>query len=183
VLGWDGILLGPGSSGITREVLGEASWVTCQGKADGAFSPLEVDIPGDEIEREALGYLHANCGVSCHNDTSAALAFETGFFTRLDAESLTSVQDTPTFSTGWLRPPSPNAPLSELSPPPDGQDYVALRPLDPEGSLTLVRMQLRNQDAAMPRIGTNLVDPDGVAIVRAWIESMTVERGYPAVEP
>jgi hypothetical protein len=34
----------------------------------------------------------------------------------------------------------------------------------------------------MPRIGTNLVDPEGVEIVRGWIESMTEERGYPVVE-
>lgn len=179
VLGWDAILLGEGAQGVTREVLASASWVDWQGKDEGAAFPLTGTIPGDEIERAALGYLHSNCGVSCHNDTSAALALETGFFTRLDHDELASVQETPTFSTGLERVPSPNAPLGELAPLPDGQGYVDLRPLDTSASLVLVRMKLRNQDAAMPRIGTNRVDDEGVALVQAWIESMTEERGYP----
>ncbi len=32
----------------------------------------------------------------------------------------------------------------------------------------------------VPRLGTNLVDETGVAIVQAWLEAMTEERGYPA---
>jgi hypothetical protein len=38
-------------------------------------------------------------------------------------------------------------------------------------------------EAAMPLLGTNVVDPDGVAAVSAWIASMTVERGYPEAAP
>lgn len=179
VLGWDGILLGDGATGVTRELLASASWVTWQGKDEGAAFPLTSTIPGDDVERAALGYLHSNCGVSCHNDTTAALALETGFFTRLDVDQLASVQETPTFATGLERIPSPNAPLTELEPLTDGRSYVDLRPLDTEASLVFVRMKLRNQDAAMPRIGTNRVDDEGVALVQAWIESMTEERGYP----
>jgi mono/diheme cytochrome c family protein len=36
---------------------------------------------------------------------------------------------------------------------------------------------------AMPPIGTHHVDPEGVAALTAWIESMTPERGYPAPAP
>jgi hypothetical protein len=119
--------------------------------------------------------------VSCHNETTDALALETGYFTRLDVETLIgSVQETNTFATGLERLPSPNAPLSELPPAPEGGTYVDLRPLDPERSLVLVRMKRRNEEAAMPRLGTNVVDEDGVAAVQAWIESMTEDRGYPA---
>jgi hypothetical protein len=178
-LGWDGILLGADARGVTYDVLKAAPWVTWVGKDEGAAFPLNAAIPGDEVERAALGYLHSNCGVSCHNDTTAALALETGFFTRLDHDELASVQDTPTFAKGLERAPSPNAPLMELEPPTAGS-YVDLRPLDVERSLLLVRMKLRNEDAAMPRIGTNRVDEDGVARVQAWIESMTEARGYPS---
>jgi hypothetical protein len=38
-------------------------------------------------------------------------------------------------------------------------------------------------EAAMPRLGTNDVDTDGVDVVSAWLESMTVERGYPEAAP
>ena len=53
-------------------------------------------------------------------------------------------------------------------------------PLEPDSSLLLVRMQIRDTDAAMPRMGTNRVDDQGVQLVRDWIESMTEARGYPA---
>lgn len=180
VLGWDGIMLGAGATGLTRESLLSSGLVHWDGQADGVTNPLDVAIPGDAVEQAALGYLHSNCGVSCHNETDDALGLETGYFMRLDADTLASVQTTDTFNTGLHKTPLPNAPLSELPPPPGGGSYVNLRPLDTERSLLLVRMKLRSVEAAMPRLGTNVVDADGVAAVQAWIEAMTPERGYPA---
>jgi hypothetical protein len=180
ILGWDGILLGEGAKGITRQSLLNENKLTWKGKESGQPSPLSLAVPGDAVERAALGYLHSNCGVSCHNDSTAALARETGFFTRLDADTLDSVFHTDAFRTGLNRQPNPNAPLKDLALPPDGGEYIDLRPLDVVHSLTLVRMKLRNVEAAMPRIGTNRVDTQGVALVQAWIESMTQERGYPS---
>jgi hypothetical protein len=46
--------------------------------------------------------------------------------------------------------------------------------------LILARMQVRGSEAQMPRLATNAIDIDGVARVKAWIEHMTAERGYPA---
>lgn len=180
ILGWDAVMLGPGASGLTREQLVADGLLTWDGQDNGAPNPMDVVVPGDETEQAALGYLHANCGVSCHNKMPDSLALETGFFTRLDADKLGSVQATDTFATGLHQVPLPNAPLSELPPPPGGGAYVNLRPLDTVRSLVLVRMKLRNVEAAMPRLGTNIVDEAGVAVVQAWIESMTEERGYPA---
>jgi hypothetical protein len=183
ILGWDALMLGEGATGITRQTLLAEGKLTWQGRDQGTPFPLDLAVPGDAIERAALGYLHANCGVSCHNDSTGALAKKTGFFTRLDYSTLDSVLDTETFKTGLERLPNPNAPLKDLALPPDGGEYVDLRPLDVEHSLTLVRMKLRNVEAAMPRIGTNRVDDEGVAIVQAWIESMTEARGYPSPDP
>lgn len=179
VLGWDGILLGAGAKGITRDTLLAQGLITWTDRDTGAPNPLTQVIPGDAVEQAALGYLHTNCGVSCHNDTSAALALETGFFTRLDADTLTSVQTTDTFATGVNRTPNPNAPISGLPPDPESGPYVDIRPLDLDRSLTSVRMKLRDVESAMPRLGTNKVDSQGVAIIEAWIASMTTERGYP----
>jgi hypothetical protein len=127
--------------------------------------------------------LHANCGVSCHNDNPRALAQESGFFMRLDHTALGSVLQTPVWATGFGRLPSPNAPLSMLPPPPGGGQYVDLSPLDTERSLILVRMRRRNEDAAMPRQGTNQVDTAGVELVEQWVRQMTPDRGYPAATP
>lgn len=179
ILGWDAVMLGEGATGVTRDDLLVHDWVTWEGVTEAVPNPLELSVPGDQVERRALGYLHANCGVSCHNDTTAALALETGFFMRLDAGQLASVQDTPTFATGFERPPNPNAPLTTLAPPADGGTYVDLRPLDTARSLVLLRMQVRGSDIAMPRLGTHRVDEEGVLSVREWIEHMTPDLGYP----
>jgi hypothetical protein len=154
--------------------------VTWKDKDAGAPNPLELSIPGDPVEKAALGYLHANCGVSCHSDTPAALGQESGFFTRLDHGGLGSVLDTPVWKTGYLRQPSPNAPLTNLPPPAGGGEYVDLRPLDTTRSLIAVRMRYRNDDIAMPRQGTIQSDQEGIALVERWILQMTPERGYPA---
>src|SRR5690606_10314646 len=70
VLGWDFIMLGPGADGVTREALVQAG--TLSGVAP-TLNPLNIHIPGDDVERAALGYLHANCGISCHNDSVEAV--------------------------------------------------------------------------------------------------------------
>ncbi|WP_437525436.1 hypothetical protein WME79_38405 [Sorangium sp. So ce726] len=183
ILGWDALMLGEGATGLTRRDLVERGLVTWKDKDAGAPDPLELSIPGDAVEKAALGYLHANCGVSCHNDSPRALAQESGFFTRLDHGALGSVLETPVWVTGLERAPSPNAPLSVLPPPPGGGSYVDLRPLDTERSLMLVRMRRRNEDAAMPRQGTTQVDAEGVALIERWVQQMTPERGYPPPAP
>jgi hypothetical protein len=180
ILGWDALMLGEGATGVTRQSLVDSGLATWTDKDAGAPNPLELRIPGDAVEKAALGYLHANCGVSCHNDNPRALAQESGFFTRLDHESLSSVTDTPIWKTGFLRKPSPNAPLTLLPPPPGGGEYLDLRPLDTARSLILVRMRYRNDDIAMPRQGTTVVDTEGVKLVESWFQQMTPERGYPA---
>lgn len=179
ILGWDALMLGTGASGVQRDDLIALGLVSWQDQDAGAPNPLSLEVPGNATEQAALGYLHANCGVSCHNDSSRALALETGLVLRLDHDALGSVLETPTWLTALDKAPSPNAPLSMLEPPETG-DYVALAPLEPERSLIFVRMTHRQDDAAMPPMGTNRVDATGVELVRAWLEAMTPENGYPA---
>lgn len=168
VLGWDALMLGPGARGLTLARLGDA------GRLSGP-APVAA-IPGDSVERAALGYLHANCGVSCHNTTDFAQGRSSSLFLRLELGALESVQETNAVLTGVNRIPDANVAL------PPGGPYYDLRPLDPARSLILERMS-RRDEFAMPRLGTHAVDPSGIAAVTAWIESMTTERGYPAAEP
>ncbi len=176
VLGWDALMLGDGATGLNLATLEQRGLLTWNGQATGAPSPLSLTVPGEDADRAALGYLHANCGVSCHNGTSPALARETGFFTRLDAGTLASVAATAVVTTGTGRPPSPNAPLGGL-PEPDG-GFFDLVPANPEQSLLLARMKVRGIDAQMPRVATNVVNPAGVEAVEAWILGLTRERGF-----
>ncbi len=122
--------------------------------------------------------MHANCGVSCHNTTPDATGNPSGLYLRLNVDSLGSVLSTPA-AEGINQPPGPNAKFADLPNQPT-LTYYDFRPLDLERSLAFARMQFRGSETAMPPLGTHVVDPAGVEVVQAWIESMTEERGYPA---
>jgi hypothetical protein len=179
VLGWDFVLLGEGASGLTLSELARRKLLAMAGSP---VTPVALNIPGDDVERAALGYLHANCGVSCHNETGEARGKPSGLFLRLEAADLTSVHTTDAVKSGINRVPSPNAEVGGL-PPPQGGPYYDLRPLDPARSLSLVRMDMRGTASQMPRIGTNRIDAAGVSVIKAWIQQMTPARGYPAAAP
>jgi hypothetical protein len=174
VLGWDAIMLGPGAEGLPRERLGELGLIE-------SGSALGLTIPGDQVERAALGYLHANCGVSCHNMSPDAPAQKTGLYLRLDAQSLGSVQTTAAVTTGINKLPAANAKLAGL--PLEPSQYVAIRPGDAERSLLVARQKLRGFAGQMPRVATNKVDDVGVQLTTRWIESMTRDAGYPPPVP
>lgn len=175
ILGWDPVLLGEGARGITREGLVEQGALI--GLSDAA---LAASIPGNPVERAALGYLHANCGVACHNLTEEATGRSSTLFLRLDVATLGQVSTTHAVETGLNEPPATDAAIPPEKP--EGP-YYNLRPLDPERSLIIERMQRRGDDFAMPRFGTNIADPAGLEAVTRWIEQMTEANGYPPAEP
>lgn len=166
-------MLGAGATGITAGALAQ------EGRFKGLDPALlELAIPGDAVERAALAYLHANCGVSCHNTALDAAANPAGLNLRLEVGALGSPQATGAADAINKRP-APNAELVGLP----ARTYYDFRPGDPERSLVLVRMDFRGSETAMPPIGTHAIHQQGVDMVRAWIESMTEARGYPAPAP
>jgi len=167
VLGWDAVMLGLGASPALDELASE-------GLLSGALN--SPTLPFDDVERAALTYLHANCGVSCHNSTDEAPGRSSGLYLRIELSALASAQTTAAVTSGMNREPDSNVAL------PPGGPYYDLRPLDPARSLIVARMS-RRDEFAMPRIGSNFVDERGVSLIRAWIEHMTPERGYPAPAP
>jgi hypothetical protein len=174
VLGWDPVLLGPGARGIHYEDLLVSD--------DDAGTPaVPTTPPGDAIEQAALGYLHVNCGVSCHNETIDARARDTALNLRLATARNDGVLQTPAFSA-INKLPTGNAPFFELEAPPEGPFYDVL-PGSPARSLLLARMLVRDHPAQMPPLASNIADETGAAAVRTWIEQMTPERGYPTPAP
>ena len=130
--------------------------------ADGRLSraPGEIRIPGDKTAQEALGYLHANCG-NCHNDSADRIP-QSDLSLWLGSE-MTTVEDTPAFQTAVG---VPNLLFSD--------QHVSARivPGSPEESSVFYRMAQRGNTAQMPPIASEHADEDGLAIVRAWIESL-----------
>jgi hypothetical protein len=151
----------PALAPLTLGGLVDAGWIT---KAP----PAPLVIPGGPTASAALGYLHINCGVPCHNSGSGE-AQVTGFLMRLDVATLGSVAATDTVTTGVNQ-------TSGFAIPDEPKSYL-LDPGNVPESAVAYRMSVRDgvddagTNAQMPPIATNKVDDAGLAIVTKWIEA------------
>jgi len=108
----------------------------------------------------ALGYLHANCG-HCHNPSGSAWA-TSGMVLRLDVGERDSA------TTGSYRT-TVGVPLENWLNHGYTNRIVAG---DPDNSALLYRMTQRTMTIQMPPIATEFSDPDGIDLVRTWIQSL-----------
>ena len=56
-----------------------------------------------------------------------------------------------------------------------GNGVYDIVPGEPDQSILLYRMQSTEPDVAMPELGRALVHAEGVALIRAWIDSLNGE--------
>jgi hypothetical protein len=161
VLGFEAVALSsPGASGLDIQALAAQGLLTSPPDAG-------LTIPGDAVESAALGYLHMNCGTSCHNRGNGQ-AKPTQFYMRLDVATLASVQATDTYTTGWNQPTQnfiiPDAAttdrLSACSAPSSCVYYRASHRAGLDGTPFGVQM---------PPIDTHKLDDAGLASIAAWI--------------
>jgi hypothetical protein len=159
--------------GTGYEIPAQAACAMCHdGKKDGVLgydavglSASGATFPGDARAAEALGWLHANCGTSCHNDSPRALARATGLSLRLDRP------DGPIEATNAYRT-AVNVASSFV--PQEGAAHLRIQPGSADESVLFVRASYRGdtQGVQMPPIGSHKVDPEGLAKVRAWIDAL-----------
>ena len=116
--------------------------------------------PGDDKTRQALGYLHANCG-HCHNphgsarpDTDLDLALRPG--------------DTGVSETGAYRS-AVGRPLTAFRSP---RHTLRVAAGAPDASALLYRMSEPAPDLRMPPFAATHVDAAGAAVVRRWIAGL-----------
>jgi hypothetical protein len=158
VLGMGAILSGTGAQGLTTSELARR----------GLLAPSRplVSVPGSNTERDALAYLHVNCGVSCHNRATRAEAWWTGLYLRLNVDEVAAVASTDTYRTSVGKQSyiaSPTDPAVAL-------DLIA--PGVPEQSAIVYRDRQRGSTLQMPPLATHLVDEQGVALVERWIREL-----------
>jgi hypothetical protein len=150
-------------------------------------------LPGSKVESDALGYLHANCG-NCHNDYSKVYqtSADLDLWTHVDKpDQLASFQKT----FGYLSMvcdqwPGPLGKASKVDPiTACGAGHATGAHI--EGSISKVTkrivpkmpamsaihelMNLRgdaNSKSQMPPIGSEIIDPMGLAGLDAWINSL-----------
>jgi hypothetical protein len=161
VLGFEAVALSaPSATGLTMAQLVAQNLVTAP--PSGSLA-----VPGDSTAQAALGWLHMNCGVSCHNNTNG-LASSTGFLMRLNAASLGSVQTTDTYTTGW------NVQTNAFQIPDAGTTY-RFHACDVPSSGAYYRADHRQgvngtpQGVQMPPIVSHAVDDADMATLAAWI--------------
>ncbi|WP_342374810.1 hypothetical protein NVS55_26220 [Myxococcus stipitatus] len=127
-------------------------------------------VPGTPLDQDALGYLHMNCGVSCHNTNPLALGGASGLMLRLEAAELGGVEQTDAWKTSvGVRSFFRTTGLF-------GDSVPRVAPGDVKRSTMLHRMNARGLPVQMPPLGTHVVDKEGVARVQRWIESLPVPQ-------
>ena len=122
--------------------------------------PPQIAMPGDDAAQAALGYLHVNCGV-CHNDSVDGLP-QANMNLWWDIEH-TSLEDTGAFRTAVGQ-------STQIFKDQNVQGRVVAG--DPMGSAIYYRMAQRGNNAQMPPVASKVVDPEGLAIIQAWIEGL-----------
>jgi hypothetical protein len=171
VLGFD--LVGMGASGAQGNGVTLAD-LASHGRLTTAPPATTIALPEDATQKAAaaLGYLHVNCGVSCHNTNASADAFVTHLSMKLLAAQLypdggagqVTQQDTYTTAVNVTATVTPN-----------GTTYKRIVPGDATHSLLPIMALARDPDAgflAMPPIVSHQADVAGVARVQAWIDAL-----------
>jgi hypothetical protein len=160
VLGFEAIsLAGPGATGLTYPEL------VRQGRVTGGDAG-SLALPGNATEQAALGWLHANCGTACHNQSPFSRANFTYLFLRLNVAQLGSVAETDTVRT--------TVNFGSTFQPYDGGALPRIMPGDPSRSVVFVRASTRDDamQVQMPPFVTHRVDDAGVLALEDWIRAM-----------
>jgi hypothetical protein len=112
------------------------------------------------LERAALGYLHGNCG-HCHNRSGAQVPVRLTLAQSADdaAASREATLRSAVGASGRLRLAAAGAPALD----------TLIAAGSPHTSVLALRMQSRQPQLQMPPLGTQVPDPEGLALVTQWI--------------
>ena len=131
----------------------------------GGAPHARFPLPGTQIDLDAYGYLHANCG-HCHNPTSPVFLGVTPMVLRYDLAHVGTIADMPQFMTTV----NANTAVTLIE---GGTTYPKIVvPKDAANSAMIVRMNSVMPSHHMPQLGSKDVDPDGQTKLTAWINSL-----------
>jgi hypothetical protein len=163
VLGFEQISLGlPEASGETLTKLVEDDLL----KNFDGVTEYHIGPDDSSVDAKALGWLHMNCGVTCHNESPIGGGMSLDMRLRLKPEELdgrptntfpavTSTVGTSTEVLRW-----------------SGRTRIVAGSPQDSWLYSLISTRNADQEQQMPPLSTYLVDPDGVEWVRQWIEGL-----------
>lgn len=127
---------------------------------------------GGLVGQEVIGWLHINCGVSCHNDNATAAGHSTKLRMRLDPAQLdrgAPASEYPTIKTT----------IGVAATTERWGGKVRIAPGDPSQSLLYQLISVRGggENDQMPPIASLVVDQDYVTKVADWIRKMPPTSG------
>ena len=167
ILGFEQVGLGlPGAQGLTLAQLAEMGLVT----PAPANVSLTIGDDGTGLDALTLGWIHVNCGVTCHNANPQAAGYGAGMLLRLDP---TQLDGTPPNAATW------DILSTTIDVPCVSGSLVGQPRIRPGNAAGSVIYQLIDQRGAlqMPPIASVEVDTGDVAVVASWIQSMVVDGG------
>lgn len=170
LLGFD--LVGLGAAGGAGLRLSD---LVSQGRLTHAPPATTIAIPEDTTGKAAaaLGYLHVNCGVTCHNASSAAQAMNTGLYMKLLATQM--YPDGGAGQVNQLDTYTKTVNVTAIDMP-NNVNWMRIAPGDAAHSLLPQMAMARDPNAGvfspMPPIVSHQPDPAGVGTVEAWINAL-----------
>ncbi|MET0342552.1 MAG: hypothetical protein ABW252_16220 [Polyangiales bacterium] len=133
---------------------------------DGEALIAEARVPGDDLDRTALGTLHTNCGI-CHGGTRPPQ----GLGLRL-AVGDEAVEDTAAWATAIDEPLRNWTGRTLPVDVGDGFYETRILPGKPEKSGVIGRMSVRGRGEQMPPVAVETIDVEGRAKIAAWISRL-----------
>lgn len=168
VLGFEAVGLGiPGASGLTLDKLAASERLTVKPSA----TTLVVPADASGFAAPALGWMHSNCGLSCHNTSPGAFALGKGMDLRLTYAGLRP-------SNGSMPTVPSLASYRTTVGVAAGRPAGALARIVPGSAATsAIPMLASNRDALnpyaqMPPGLSHVVDEAGLSSLRNWINAL-----------
>ena len=163
LLGFSPVLLGlHGADGVTLAGLAAANRLS----RPPANTSYTIPDDGTGLAAPALGWLHVNCGVCCHNTTPAAMGGPSRMYLRINPSALdamTPVQQWDAIKTTV----DVAAHIADFA----GRKRIVAG--EPDQSLLIELASTRGTSKQMPPIATKQVDTDGIKAVRDWIQALS----------
>ena len=161
VLGFEALALADsGASGLTLKRLAAERRLT---RAPDPSAPV---VPGSALDRTALGWLHMNCGVSCHNANPEAGASFAGLNLKLVANGPADPRQTTVLLTAL------NQRTTALGFRDPSAPKIRIVPGSPRQSAIYFRAGSRSPTLAMPPLATHIVDEESLAVLDRWIVAL-----------
>jgi len=164
---------GHGPKRLKIDPRGSPEW-TLQSLLDAnrlSHAIAQPTLPGNKIEQQALGYMHANCG-NCHNPRGHAADRDAEHLKLRHQLDMHRLADTDVYRT------SVNQPTQNFTLVPYIAMGAAYEEMAIHRSAVFVRMNSTDEDYRMPAVAREQVDYQGLALIQSWLKTLPTPPNY-----